>query len=127
MKKLATGQGEDYTTGRLNYEYIKNHDRSVDLSRQNEFDVDPKAIQQTEFVGQLKKLDGDGNASNAGNDQSMFILMILEKIKETRLKFPQGSATVFLKMANYQEARVRLTNTQLKKLKSAAKNKQGHY
>ena len=26
-------------------------------------------------------------------------------------------------MANYQEARVKLTNTQLKKLKSAAKNK----
>ena len=28
-------------------------------------------------------------------------------------------------MTNYQEARVKLTNTQLKKLKSAAKNKAG--
>ena len=28
-------------------------------------------------------------------------------------------------MANYQQARVRLTNTQLNKLKSAAKNKTG--
>ena len=28
-------------------------------------------------------------------------------------------------MANYQKERVRLTNTQLKKLKSAAKNKKG--
>ena len=28
-------------------------------------------------------------------------------------------------MANYQEARVKLTNTQLNKLKSAAKNKTG--
>ena len=28
-------------------------------------------------------------------------------------------------MANYQEARVKLTNTQLNKLKSAAKNKNG--
>ena len=29
-----------------------------------------------------------------GNDQSMFVLTILEKIKETRLKFSQGSVTV---------------------------------
>ena len=29
-----------------------------------------------------------------GNDQSMFVLMILEKTKETRLKFSQGSVTV---------------------------------
>ena len=28
-------------------------------------------------------------------------------------------------MTNYQEARVKLTNTQLRKLKSAAKNKTG--
>ena len=28
-------------------------------------------------------------------------------------------------MANYREARVKLTNTQLNKLKSAAKNKRG--
>ena len=45
-------------------------------------------------MGQLKKLDGDGNASDAGNNQSMFILIILEKIKETRLKLSQGSVTV---------------------------------
>ena len=30
-------------------------------------------------------------------------------------------------MANYQEARVKLTNTQLNKLKSAAENKTGKY
>ena len=45
-------------------------------------------------MGQLKKLDGDGNASDAGNNQSMFILIILEKIKETRLKLSQRSVTV---------------------------------
>ena len=35
----------------------KNHYRliAVDLSRQKELDADPKAIQQIEFVGQLKK------------------------------------------------------------------------
>ena len=48
--------------------------------------------------------------------------LCLEKIKETKLKFSQGSVQI---MANYQEARVKLTNTQLNKLKSAAKNKTG--
>ena len=39
IRKLATGQGEDYTTGcLLDYDYIKNHYRlmAVDLSRQKE-------------------------------------------------------------------------------------------
>ena len=40
-----------------------------------------------------------------------------------RVKFSRGSATVLQKMANYQEARVKLTNKQLNKLKSSAKNK----
>ena len=56
--KLMTGQSEDYTTGcLLYYEYVKNRYRliAVDLSRQKELDVDPKVIQQIEFVGQLKK------------------------------------------------------------------------
>ena len=53
----------------------------------------------------------------------MFILTILEKNKETRLKFSQGSITVLSKMVNYQEGGFKLTNTQLNKLKSAAKNK----
>ena len=86
IRKLTTGQGEDYTTGYLlDYDYIKNHYRLIviDLSRQKELDADPKAIQQVEFVGQLKKLDAnDSPADTAGNDQSMFVLTILEKIKE---------------------------------------------
>ena len=45
----------------------------------------------------------------------MFVLTILEKIKETRLKFSQGSVTALQKMVSYQEARVELTNTKLKK------------
>ena len=55
----------------------------------------------------------------------MFNLTILEKIKETRLTFSQGSVTVLQKMANYQEPRVKLTNIQLNRLKSAAKNNAG--
>ena len=56
--KLMTGQSEDYTTGcLLDYEYVKNRYRliAVDLSRQKELHVDPKVIQQIEFVGNLKK------------------------------------------------------------------------
>ena len=62
---------------------------SVDLSRQKELDADPKAIQKIELVGQLKNPD-DVVVANI----SMFFLTILEKIKETRLKFSQGSVTV---------------------------------
>ena len=73
----------------LDYDYIKNHYRlkAVALSRQKELDDDPKAFQQLELVGQLKKLDNDDNATDAGNDQSMYVLILLEKIKEKRLKF----------------------------------------
>ena len=62
----------------------KNHYRliAVDLSRQKELDADPKVIQQIGFFGQLKNPD-DAVAAN----ESMFALKILEKIKETRLKF----------------------------------------
>ena len=97
IKKLTTGQGDYYTTGcLLDYDYFKSHYRltPVDLSRQKELDADPKAIQQIGCVGKLNKLDGDDNATDAGNDQSMFVLTISEKIKEMRLKFTQGSVTV---------------------------------
>ena len=54
----------------------------------------------------------------------MLVLKILQnKIKETRLEFSQGRVKVLQNMANYQQVRVKLTNTQLNKLKSAAKNK----
>ena len=58
---------------------IWNHYRliAVDLSRPKELHADPQAIQQMEFVGQLKKL----NNANV-NPESMFILTILEKLKK---------------------------------------------
>ena len=51
--------------------------------------------------------------------------MISEKNKETRLKFSQRKCNSFIIIANYQEARVKQTNTQLNKLTSVAKNKTG--
>ena len=41
----------------------------------------------------------------------MFVLTISEKIKETRLNFPDGSVTVLQKMTNYEETGVKITNT----------------
>ena len=57
IRKLTTGQGEDYTAGcLLDYDYIKNRCRliAVDLSRQKEQDADPKAIQQIDSMNNLK-------------------------------------------------------------------------
>ena len=59
----------------------------VDLSRQKKLDADLKTIQQKEFAWQFKKLNDNGNATDVGNDQSIFVLTILEKVKETRVKF----------------------------------------
>ena len=43
----------------------------------------------------MKKLDTNGNATDAGNnDESKFALIILKNIKETRLKFSHECATV---------------------------------
>ena len=81
----------------LYYEYIKNLYRliEVDLSLQKELYANPKSIQQIEFDGQLKKLDNSVNSTDVDDEQSMFVVTILEKIKETRLKFSKGSLTVF--------------------------------
>ena len=69
----------------LDCDYIKYHYRliAVDSSRQKELDADPKAIQQIEFAGLLKKLDANDNATDAAsNDQSVFVLTISEKLEE---------------------------------------------
>ena len=57
IRKMATGQGDDYTTWRLSdYQYFKDHYQliAVDLSKQKELDADSRAIQQIEFHGMLK-------------------------------------------------------------------------
>ena len=57
IRKIATGKGDDYTTGcLLDYQYFKDHHQLVafDLSKQKELDVDPKDNQQIEFYGKLR-------------------------------------------------------------------------
>ena len=74
IRKLTKGQGEDYTTGcLLDYDYIKNRYKltAADLSRLKALDANRKAIHLIEFVGQLKKLDGNYNPEDTGNDQSI--------------------------------------------------------
>ena len=57
IKKIATNQGDGYTTGSLlNHPYFDKVYKIIgkDLSKQQTLDGDPKAIQQIMFVGNLK-------------------------------------------------------------------------
>ena len=77
IRKITTGQGEEYATGcSSDYDYIKNQYRLIViyLSRLKELDADSKAIQQKEFVEQLKN-----QIMIISNVESMFVLTILEK------------------------------------------------
>ena len=85
IRKIATGQGDDYTTGcSLDYLYFTNTYKmiAVDLSKQQALDADPRAIQQINFTANLDR---------AGNTKVYFIL---EKAKETILDFSQGTIKV---------------------------------
>ena len=61
IRKIATGQGDDYTTGcLLDYPYLKKNYKliAIDLSKQQKLDADPKAIQQVDFNGNLTRAEG---------------------------------------------------------------------
>ena len=56
IEKIATVQGDDYTTGcLLDYKYFKNYYKmiAIDLSKQEALDSDPNAIQQINFTENL--------------------------------------------------------------------------
>ena len=58
IRKIAIGQGDDYTTGcLLDYPYFANTYKmiAVDLSRQQALDADPRAIQQINFTANLDR------------------------------------------------------------------------
>ena len=53
IRKIATGEGDDYTTGYLlDCNYFENYYKiiAIDLSKQQALDADPKAIQQINFT-----------------------------------------------------------------------------
>ena len=85
IRKIAVGQGGDYTTCcLLDYTYFKSYYKmiAIDLSKQQVVDADPKAIQQINFTANL---DRDGNTK---------IYFILEEAKETIFEFSQGAVKV---------------------------------
>ena len=58
IKKIATGQVDDYTTGSLlDYNYFKTRYIliAIDLSKQYKLDADPIPIQQINFAGNIEK------------------------------------------------------------------------
>ena len=85
IRKIVTGQGDDYRIGCLldypnlkeNYEII-----AIGLSKKQVLDADPRAIQQINFTANL---DRGGNTT---------IFFIIEDPKETVLDFSQGTAKV---------------------------------
>ena len=85
IRKIVTGQGDDYRIGCLldypnlkeNYEII-----AIGLSKKQALDADPRAIQQINFTANL---DRGGNTT---------IFFIIEDAKETVLDFSQGTAKV---------------------------------
>ena len=78
IRIIATGQGDDYTTGcLLDYKMI-----GIDLSKQQVLDADPRAMQQINFAGNLDK----------NRHTTMFF--ITEEAKETVLDFSQETVKV---------------------------------
>ena len=58
IRKIATGQGDDYTTDcLLDYIYFKDYYKmiAVDLSKQQALNADPKAIQQINFTANVNR------------------------------------------------------------------------
>ena len=82
VRKIATGQEDDYTTGCLmHYFYFKHCYRmiAIDLSKQQALQADPKAMQQINFTGNLDR---------AGNTTTFFII---KEANKTIRDFSQGT------------------------------------
>ena len=84
IRKIATGKGDDYTTGcLLDYSYFKENYKmiAIDLSKQQVLDADPLKIQQINFTANLDR-------------ENTTIFFIIEQEKETIFKFSQGTVKV---------------------------------
>ena len=85
VRKMSTGQGDDYTNGSLlDFAYFEKGYRLivVDLSKQKASDADPKAIKHIIFTGQV-------------DDEALLVFYILEKSKEKMLQFSNRTTKVF--------------------------------
>ena len=80
IRKISTGQGDDYTTGcLLDFSYFQKNYRLIvaDLSKQKALHADSRAIQQIIFTGKT--------------DNQIRVYYILEQSKETILEFSKGT------------------------------------
>ena len=85
IRKLATGQGDDYTTGCfLDHNYFNKYHKMtvIDLSKQQALDPDPKAIPQIKFTRNLER------------DKGATMFFIIEEPKEAILDFSQRTEEV---------------------------------
>ena len=83
MRKISTGQGDDYTTGcLLDFAYFENNYRLIaaDLRKQKVLDANSREIQQIIFTGNVTALT--------------IVFYILEKSKETILEFAKRATKV---------------------------------
>ena len=57
IRKIATGQGDDYTTGcLLDYNYIKSYYKMIAIDlRKKVLDIDPRGLQQINFTANLDR------------------------------------------------------------------------
>ena len=85
IQKIVTGQVGYYTTSSvLDYVYVKNYYKmiAIDLSKQQELDIDLRANHQ---INSTRNLDRAGN---------MTMFLIIEEAKETILDFSQVTVKI---------------------------------
>ena len=85
IRKIATGQGDNYTTGcLLDYNYFKKYYKmiAIYLSKQQGLDSDLKAIKLINFTENL--------------ENNVAIFFFIEEVKETVVDFSQGIVKVYI-------------------------------
>ena len=86
VKKLATSQGDDCTIGcLLHHLYFKRYHKmtAVDLRKQQTLDINPKAIQQIIFTGNLDQ------------DRNTTMFFIIEETNIATLDFSEETMKFF--------------------------------
>ena len=109
IRKIATGQVNDYTTVcLLDYLYFEKYYKlnAIDLSKQQKLDAVPRAIQQINFTGNLKKGGNTAIFFTIEEPLSVYFALIQYQDKITR----------------YNTLNVKLPTSQLNMLKSGMKN-----
>ena len=83
VRKISTGQGNDYTTGcLLHFAYFEKNYRliAVDLTKQKALDVDLRVIQQIIFTGKVS--------------ENVMVHYILQQSKNAILQFSKRTTNV---------------------------------